>query len=324
MTSRRPLARTAFRWMMATETGDASWHTEDADIVEEMMYRSTDLTPFLAPQDSRDVVTDDFWNHVYQECKQWIPTLYHEDGSTVDPDLAARARMGKSGTVGVIITREPCRRCGGAGGWAGWHIDGGRCFRCGGRDSRTFEVVKTKVRTRAGQDRLEARRQKAEEAAEAKRRAFEAERAAFIQEHGLERLWTADVRPGGFLASLQTQLRQKGSLSEKQIQAAHDAFAREDERAQEASLSEHLGDVGQRITVPARVVFVKDLDGYYGPKRLVKLLVRGHHQAVTFSTSAWVWDVEQGDQVTITGTVKEHGSYQGAKQTVLTRTKLED
>lgn len=308
-------ARNAYRWMKATKTGDRSWHTMDAHAVDEMIQRDFD-------RDDRA--------EIYAQCRQWIPALYTEDGEVVDLPLAAHARMGKSGTVGTISRRAPCRRCGGQGGWVGWRLEGGRCFRCHGRNSQIFEVVKTKVWTKAGLERLQASRAKAEakrqeKAAKAARERQERIQALVAAHPDLQDLLDMEPTPGSFLASLQTQLRNKGSLSERQIEAATQALERQRERREAAAQSEYLGTPGERLQgLQATVVFVKDLEGNYGPKRLVKLLVRGRDLAVTFSTSAWVWDVQAGDQVVITGTVKEHSVYQDAKQTILTRTKMED
>lgn len=305
----RPKARAAYRWMMAAETGDTSWHTLDVRIVDEMIWR--------------DFGHDD-WAAILEHCRQWVPTLYTEDGTAVDPELAVRAHMKPSGTVGVIARRAPCNRCGGHGGWQGW--PGFTCYRCGGRDSHWFETVNTTVWTESGLERLRAARARAttrrleKEAKEAQEREESIQALVAAHPH-LQALLDADPAEGSFLASVRDQLRTKGALSERQIAAVAAALDRAQARREKAAQSEHVGTVGERLTIPVRVAFVRDLDGHYGPKRLVKLEDGQGNILVTFATSAWVWEVDRGDELNVTGTVKAHEIYEGSAQTVLTRTR---
>ena len=80
--------------------------------------------------------------------------LFFRDGSPVPEAQAAKADMGKSGTVGGVGRHAPCSRCAGMGGYVGW--PGFTCYRCGGRESMRHEYLVTKVYTRAGLDRAEA------------------------------------------------------------------------------------------------------------------------------------------------------------------------
>lgn len=253
--------------------------------------------------------------------------LFYEDGSPVPADQIPLVDMGVSGTVGHIHTRGPCIRCGGAGGAEHW--PGFTCYRCGGQHSQRFERITTKVWTAEGLERLYAareraerkRQEEAEKAAQKRHMAFEAWlKGEGVDTDVVDALFAYDGR-SSFLQDLQFALEHETPLTTKQIDAARSALAQEQERKAIAARSEHLGEVGDRLRdLEVRVLMVRDLEGHYGPSRLVKMAHEGN-TLVTFSTSAWVWDVDQGDTLVIDGTVKEHDAYEGEAQTVLTRTK---
>lgn len=85
--------------------------------------------------------------------------------------------------------------------------------------------------------------------------------------------------------------------------------------------SRHLGAIGDKLTVTGVVTLAKQIDADYGPSMLV--LVQTEGSVVKFFTGAsWVWEVEQGDEVTLVGTVKSHDEYRETKQTMLSRPRL--
>jgi len=100
------------------------------------------------------------------------------------------------------------------------------------------------------------------------------------------------------------------------------AAERQAEREAANAASQHVGNVGNRVRdMEVTVDFVKTIDGTYGQKRIVKMRDPNGNLFVTFATSDWVWDAVKGARYLLTGTIKAHDDYQGAKQTVLTRTK---
>ncbi len=101
------------------------------------------------------------------------------------------------------------------------------------------------------------------------------------------------------------------------------AAERLEARQKADAASTHQGEVKERLRgLEVTVEFVKTLDGGdYGPKRIVKMRDAAGNLFVTFATSDWVWDAEKGQALVLDGTVKAHDSYQGAAQTILTRTK---
>lgn len=81
-----------------------------------------------------------------------------------------------------------------------------------------------------------------------------------------------------------------------------------------------IGAVGQRLPVKGRVVKALTMDGYM-PGTSSRLVVIDTDQGTvkSFTTAAWAWDVDDGDDVDLVGTVKSHGQYEGRKETVMTR-----
>ena len=91
--------------------------------------------------------------------------------------------------------------------------------------------------------------------------------------------------------------------------------------------SQYFGAVGEKITLAGRVVRLVATESHYGYAPSTSMLViveAGTAVAKMFTSAAWAFDVEEGDEVTITGTIKDHEEYQGTKQTVLTRPKRID
>ncbi|MBD0689352.1 hypothetical protein [Streptomyces sp. CBMA123] len=92
-----------------------------------------------------------------------------------------------------------------------------------------------------------------------------------------------------------------------------------------AQNSKPQGTKGERLTVPATVTTVIELeDRHYGyhaqRRRLIKFQDRQGNVFVWFSSAATVPD--KGDEVELTGTVKEHSVYGETAQTVLTRCRV--
>lgn len=80
--------------------------------------------------------------------------------------------------------------------------------------------------------------------------------------------------------------------------------------------SEYVGEVGQRQELMVTVIGVREVNGYYGPSTMVRM-VAGGNLLITFASGQFRPEV--GDQLHIRGTVKKHQEYQGVKQTMLNR-----
>jgi hypothetical protein len=98
-----------------------------------------------------------------------------------------------------------------------------------------------------------------------------------------------------------------------------------EERTARRAQIRYAGSKGEKITVAGTITRLMPFSGSYGytPKTTMLVIVESPEVAAKmFTAASWAWDVNQGDQVTITGTVKDHEEYNGVQQTVLTRPKL--
>ena len=91
----------------------------------------------------------------------------------------------------------------------------------------------------------------------------------------------------------------------------------------EKKINAYIGNVGDKITVSGKVALVRSCGSYAynGPTSLLIAIDTPEGQCKTFTTSKTLTDVEQGDEVTVTGSVKSHEDYKGFKSTMLTRCK---
>ncbi len=113
---------------------------------------------------------------------------------------------------------------------------------------------------------------------------------------------------------------------------AHQRLTADREREREASryeaaqAVEHVGTVGEKVTLTGVVRTAMRVDGYtYRSPDSVMLVVNcGTAVAKMTTAAAWAYPLKVGDPVTITGTVKAHTEWNGIKQTVLTRPKKHD
>lgn len=88
----------------------------------------------------------------------------------------------------------------------------------------------------------------------------------------------------------------------------------------------HVGDIGQRITVTGIARTATRVNGFtaHSPDRALIVVDAGTAIAKIVTSAAWAYEVERGDQITVTGTVKAHTEWRGLKQTVLTRATRSD
>ena len=130
-----------------------------------------------------------------------------------------------------------------------------------------------------------------------------------------------DAKDNPFLGSLARQLIENKILTERQIEAATKVVKAAGEREMADAASNFVGTVKDRITFDAEVTGVYSFDTDYGTTMIVRMTDPDDNILVWFATSSP--DLERGDNVTLTGTIKDHDEYRGAKQTVLTRCKFD-
>lgn len=89
--------------------------------------------------------------------------------------------------------------------------------------------------------------------------------------------------------------------------------------------SQYAGTVKEKITITGTVTRLTPVQSNYGYRSTTSMLVileDGPTIAKMFTSAGWAFDIEQGQQLTVTATVKEHEEYQGVRQTVLVRPRL--
>lgn len=96
--------------------------------------------------------------------------------------------------------------------------------------------------------------------------------------------------------------------------------------AEQGKQSEHVGKVGDRVTVDVESVkcltsWESCYDGYHETTTYIWKIVGKDDNIYTWKTSKWI-DVDELP-VSLKGTVKEHKEFRGVKQTELTRCKAE-
>ena len=93
-------------------------------------------------------------------------------------------------------------------------------------------------------------------------------------------------------------------------------------KAEQAKLHHVEAEIGEQVTLTGIVTMATSFDTAYGRQMVVVVKTDDHQVAKMFTTASWAWGVDFDDVITIAGTVKEHGEYQGIPQTTLTRPKL--
>ena len=181
----------------------------------------------------------------------------------------------------------PCDRCGGMGGSDAWKYTGWTCYKCGG----TKWVESTWIeRTPEYQAKLDAKREARRKAAEEE---FEKERARIEAE--------AKAR------------EEKRKAEEDRIKA-------------EKAISQYVGTEGQKIQI--KVVYeytasFKVSDPFGRPEtRYIHTFKDESGNKIVWKTGTFPgWIPEEGKQLEIKGTVKDHSEYKEEKQTILIRVK---
>ena len=205
--------------------------------------------------------------------------------------MAQLIRVDKNGTKyyeGLVT----CDRCGGAGGADQWKYTGWNCYKCGGKGK---VLGKYKIYTPEYEAKLEAKRR-------ARREKWEAEHA--------EEMARAEA--------------------ERKAKEEAERIAREKAEAEEAArkaISQYIGEVGEKIELS---VILEKIAWYEAPSfrgfgmdaRYIYTFRNDHGDAIVWKTTKGLM-TERGEAVKLKGTIKELSEYDGEKQTVLTRCKIE-
>jgi hypothetical protein len=132
----------------------------------------------------------------------------------------------------------------------------------------------------------------------------------------------------GFVGSLAQAYDSFGKLTEGQVNAVRKCIAQRAERRAEwaekrAALNanrQHLGAVGQKITMTLTVVHIVVLNGAYGTN-YIHICEDADQNVVIYKGKAIDFPLK-GETATVTAVVKEHGVREGVKQTIIQRPKV--
>jgi hypothetical protein len=205
-------------------------------------------------------------------------------------------KVDRNGTKYWDVT-DVCPRCGGRGDYILGGLNYGVCFDCGGNGKKQYTV---KEYTPEHEAKLEAARIKRQEKRLAK--------------------WDAD--------HAEEIAKRKAEAEEAERKAA--------EEAERKAISQHIGNVGDRVQMTVTLekavsIEIPSFCGYGTSTMTIYTLVDENGNKLVWKTNSslgkWVTDndyktVEEGEQITIKATIKNHGEYKGENQTEIQRVKL--
>lgn len=230
-----------------------------------------------------------------------------------------------------------CGKCGGTGLLPAYlHIHGGECFHCNGAGRQTYKTTnehRAKLRAKAAEKR-------AKKAAE-KRQGWEAQRAervqAFTEKHAdLVEFLDANADNNVFFKSLHESIKNRGDLTDSQIDALRNAIKREEERKAVNEVTAtvgYIGEEGQRVeiegVVEAIVKFAgRNWRGNAVEKSIYKIRTDAGHLLTHFTDGALPCKADderciaKGDRVAGKVTVKSNEEYKGVPQSTVNRPYL--
>lgn len=217
-------------------------------------------------------------------------------------------KVDRNGTKYFMIDR-PCERCGGAGGSDAWAYTGWTCYECGGTGQGKSEIVKEY--TPEYEAKLEERRRK-------RREKWEAEHADEIKAREEKRRAEEETR----------RIQQEKEEAERK--------AEEERIKAEKAISQHFGSIGDKVDLKVKFHHVawfeiKSFRGYGYDTMYIYTFKTEEGNTIIWKTTKGLgrwnddneWEgLEEGQEVQIKGTIKEHSEYDGEKQTVLTRCRI--
>lgn len=193
-----------------------------------------------------------------------------------------------------------CPRCGGEGGFSYYRfIYAGICYKCDG----TKIDPTVKPRSTVELDKKEAADLKRAAQREAKQKA------------------EAELRAAEF-----NKARQK-----KEAEEAANAASEKARKDAEIAASRHLdAEVGEKVQITGTVAkaITYEAASYSGwgtdLKRIIAVSAGDGVTVKMFTQAGWAFSVGEGDEVTIAGTVKEHGEWEGVRETTIVRPQLKE
>lgn len=207
---------------------------------------------------------------------------------------------------------QDCKRC--DAGMTPW----GACFKCGGS-------AKVRVNISAQKRRESTERNRELKAQANHKKLLENKELAFLADG-------AEIAGNDFLAKMYDVFVRYGRLSEKQyaavikVRKANLEFRarkeqRDLERKERDSKSTYVGKIGDRIDLTVVFEWYMVVDTHYGSMSINRF--RDSDGNIYIWKTSSFFDAEEGTEINIRATVKEHSEFRGAKQTVITRVNLQ-
>ena len=227
-----------------------------------------------------------------------------------------------------------CDYCGTGIRWEFWikgSIAGARQFKVGcdcvaktGWGIEGFEKVRadhTRARRQAGVQSRRAVRQAQVAAERAQRAADRQEATQAWRDANSAVVARLDAYTGAnnFLQSMIFRLQDWGNLSARQLEAVESCFVTIDRLEAARANSQHVGAVGDKITLTITVERIVVLESPFGTN-FITLARDEQGNAIFYKGRVNIGS--KGDTSTIKAAVKDHTEYSGVKQTVIQRPKL--
>jgi hypothetical protein len=123
-----------------------------------------------------------------------------------------------------------------------------------------------------------------------------------------------------FLRSMAANLAYWGNLTQRQLDSVLSCLASIDRAEFARANSQHLGEVGKKVTLVLTVNHIVVLESMYGTN-YIHICEDADRNAVIYKGKAQDFP-RKGETATIVASVKEHGVREGVKQTIIQRPKL--
>lgn len=284
--------------------------------------------------------------------------VHNNDFSRYDEDpRMILVKVDRNNTHYYTDTR--CPKCGGTGYIPGYeHVEGGVCFMCGGsgRGSRSVIVRTYEYNQKLINARLEKARKTAGErnAKYLKSRGFSVDGFAWIVmgktfeikdqlkaagatyrdtfgwhfDHPVEGFSTIKISIDDIMyvnsddeAETLAHYQMDGSLTWNLFEIEQYLKERKAQWEKDnAPETEWYGSINDKVTLDVTLKSIRGFDGTYGWTNIFAFEDNQGHQFI-WKTGSYV-EVQEGDEVTLKGTIKAHSEYKGIKQTELTRCKV--
>lgn len=241
-----------------------------------------------------------------------------------------KVRFDEKGNA-YFVRDKVCSRCGGAGEADKWAHTGRTCFDCRGRGTVGTETVKLYTadklaKLNATKAKADAKRQAKRDAIAAKAKAeADARSEAFLAEHAALIEAAKPHMNDAFIADVMNRALAKNLITEKQAAAVQTAIAKIEAERTKRAASGHVGEVGKRIEIAVTVEriahYVRPSFAGYGTETVAIITMRDSAGNAIVSKSS-SFRAEKDEAFTIRATVKEHGEYNGEKQTIVQRVAI--